>query len=106
MIELALGRDRPTISRGTDARRMLQLLLAAIWLMDGLLQYKSFMYTQAFGQMIGDTAAGNPGVIARSISWNAGPSQARSAASVSCDPHEATTPRAYFPAMTVSIFED
>ena len=50
---------------------MLQLLLAATWLMDGMLQYQSFMYTKAFGQMIGGTAAGNPGIIARSISWNA-----------------------------------
>jgi hypothetical protein len=85
LIEFALGRDRATISRGMDARRVLQLLLAVIWLMDGLLQYQSFMYTQAFGQMIAGTAAGNPGVIARPISWNAGASPARSAASVSCD---------------------
>src|SRR5271154_4168800 len=56
---------------GTDARRVLQLALAAIWLLDGLLQYQWFMYTEAFGQMIGGTAAGNPGVIARPISWNA-----------------------------------
>jgi len=55
----------------TDARRVLQLALAAIWLLDGLLQYQSFMYTQAFGLMIGGTAQGNPGVIARPISWNA-----------------------------------
>jgi hypothetical protein len=71
MIELALGRDRATTSPGTDARRVLQLVLAGIWLLDGLLQYQSFMYTNAFGQMIGGTAAGNPGVIARPISWNA-----------------------------------
>ena len=71
MIELALGRDRATTSPGTDARRVLQLILAATWLLDGMLQYRSFMYTQAFGQMIGGTAAGNPGVIARPISWNA-----------------------------------
>ena len=58
-------------SPGTDARRVLQLLLAATWLLDGLLQYQSFMYTQAFGQMIGGTAAGNPGVIADPIRWNA-----------------------------------
>src|SRR6201996_2386137 len=60
-----------TTSTGTDARRVLQLVLAAIWLLDGLLQYQSFMYTEAFGLMIGDTARGNPGVIARPISWNA-----------------------------------
>jgi hypothetical protein len=69
----ALGRERlgATALPGTDARRVLQLVLAAIWLLDGLLQYQSFMYTQAFGQMIGGTAAGNPGVIARPIGWNA-----------------------------------
>jgi hypothetical protein len=79
MIELALGRgrvrrrERPgaAASPGTDARRVLQLALAAIWLLDGLLQYQSFMYTQAFGLMIGGTAQGNPGVIAHPISWNA-----------------------------------
>ena len=71
MIGLALGRDGATASPGTDARRVLQLLLAATWLMDGMLQYQSFMYTEAFGQMLGGTAAGNPGIIARSISWNA-----------------------------------
>ena len=79
MTELALGQgrvrrgDRPgaAASPGTDARRVLQLALAASWLLDGLLQYQSFMYTQAFGLMIGGTAQGNPGVIARPISWNA-----------------------------------
>jgi hypothetical protein len=71
MIELAPGRDGATASPGTDARRVLQLVLAATWLLDGLLQYQSFMYTEAFAQMIGGTAAGNPGVIARPISWNA-----------------------------------
>jgi hypothetical protein len=79
MTELALGRDRvrrwertgATTSPDTDARRVLQLILAAIWLLDGLLQYQSFMYTKAFEQMIGGTAAGNPGVIARPVIWNA-----------------------------------
>jgi hypothetical protein len=70
MIELALGRDRAITSPGMGARRVLQLILAATWLLDGMLQYQSFMYTQAFGQMIGGTVAGNPGVIARPISWN------------------------------------
>jgi hypothetical protein len=79
MIELARGRDRvrrrertgATTSRGTDARRVLQLSLAAIWLLDGLLQYQSSMYTPMFGEMIGDSATGNPGVIASPIGWNA-----------------------------------
>jgi len=69
----AIGRERlgATAWPGTDARRVLHLVLAAIWLLDGVLQYQSFMYTDAFGQMTGGTAAGNPGVIARPISWNA-----------------------------------
>jgi hypothetical protein len=79
MTELALGRylarrrERTVAAAmpGTDARRVLQLALAATWLLDGLLQYQSFMYTEGFGQMIGGTAAGNPGVIARPIGWNA-----------------------------------
>src|SRR5579864_2190705 len=79
MIELARGRDRvrrwertgATTSPGTDARRVLQLILAATWLLDGLLQYQSSMYTTMFGEMIGDSATGNPGVIASPIGWNA-----------------------------------
>ena len=54
-----------------DTRRALQLGLAAIWLLDGVLQYQSFMYTKAFGQMLAGTAAGNPSVIARPITWDA-----------------------------------
>jgi hypothetical protein len=79
MTELAAGRDRlgrrervdAAPSPGTDARRVLQLILAATWLLDGLLQYQSFMYTGAFGQMLADSAAGNPGLVARPIGWNA-----------------------------------
>ena len=52
-------------------RRVLQVALAAIWLLDAVLQYQSFMYTKAFTQMIAATAAGNPSVIARPITWNA-----------------------------------
>ena len=73
MTELVLGRKRAgaAASRGTGARRVLQLALAATWLLDGLLQYQSSMYSTMFGQMIGDGANGNPGVIASPISWNA-----------------------------------
>jgi len=54
-----------------DARRALQLALAGIWLLDGVLQYQSFMYSKAFAQMLAGTAAGNPSVIARPITWDA-----------------------------------
>jgi hypothetical protein len=63
---------RAGVSMGTpDVRRVLQLALAGIWLLDALLQYQSFMFSPAFGQMIGATSAGNPGVVASPITWNA-----------------------------------
>lgn len=54
-----------------DARRLLQLVLAAIWLLDGMLQYQGFMFTKGFNQMLAGTAGGNPAVIAKPITWNA-----------------------------------
>jgi len=54
-----------------DARRVLQLCLAAIWLLDGVLQYQSFMFSKGFGQMLAGTAPGNPGAVARPITWDA-----------------------------------
>ncbi len=54
-----------------DPRRALQLVLATIWLLDAVLQYQSFMYTKAFGQMLAGTGTGNPSVIARPITWDA-----------------------------------
>jgi hypothetical protein len=54
-----------------DQRRRLQLALAGIWLLDAVLQYQSFMFTKAFAQMLGGTAAGNPAVIADPITWSA-----------------------------------
>jgi hypothetical protein len=63
---------RAGVSRGTpNVRRLLQLGLAGIWLLDGVLQYQSFMFTKAFGQMLAATAPGNPGVIASPITWDA-----------------------------------
>jgi hypothetical protein len=66
-----LGTEAQPAGLRLDARRGLQLVLAAIWLLDAWLQYQSFMYTKAFTQMIAGTAAGNPSVIARPITWNA-----------------------------------
>ncbi len=54
-----------------DTRRALQLALAAVWLLDAVLQYQSFMFTKAFGQMLAATAPGNPAVIASLITWDA-----------------------------------
>jgi hypothetical protein len=66
-----LGTEAPPAVARPDTRRALQLGLAAVWLLDGVLQYQSFMYTKAFGQMLAGTAAGNPSVIARPINWDA-----------------------------------
>ncbi|HLN17228.1 MAG TPA: hypothetical protein VK277_10835 [Acidimicrobiales bacterium] len=58
--------------RRPDARRILQLLLATFWLLDGLLQLQSFFFTKSFGlQMISGMSSGNPSVIARPIHWSA-----------------------------------
>jgi hypothetical protein len=56
---------------GPDARRELQLALAAVWLIDAGLQFQSFMFSKAFGQMLAGSADGNPGFIARPIIWQA-----------------------------------
>jgi hypothetical protein len=82
MSETAVGgdgaawRDRPGTAAGAaweapDTRRVLQLALGAVWLLDAVLQYQSFMFTRAFGQMLAATAPGNPAVIAAPITWNA-----------------------------------
>jgi len=53
-----------------DTRRLLQLVLASLWLVDGLLQIQPYMFSRAFGtQMLAATARGNPATLARSIRW-------------------------------------
>ena len=44
-------------------RRTLQLALAALWLLDAVLQYQSFMFSQGFPRMLAATAAGNPRIM-------------------------------------------
>jgi hypothetical protein len=54
-------------------RRRLQLVLAAVWLWDGVLQYQPFMFTPAFArQLLAPTARGNPALIAHPITFAAG----------------------------------
>jgi hypothetical protein len=66
-----LGAGAGVSRAAPDVRRLLQLGLAGIWLLDALLQYQSFMFSKAFSQMLGGTAAGNPGVVASPVTWNA-----------------------------------
>src|SRR6266487_6265826 len=58
--------------QGLGAQRCLQLGLAALWLLDAALQFQPFMFTKAFAGVLADTASGNPAVIARPVTWNAG----------------------------------
>jgi hypothetical protein len=81
MSEIAAAGVRPAarsrlvgaeVSRAApDVRRLLQLAVAGIWLLDAVLQYQSFMFSKAFSQMLAGTASGNPGVVASPINWNA-----------------------------------
>jgi hypothetical protein len=55
----------------SDARRAIQTVLGLIWLIDGALQFQSFMYSQGFVQTITGGAAGQPYWLASSIRWAA-----------------------------------
>jgi hypothetical protein len=66
-----LGAEAGAARAAPDARRLLQLALAGAWLLDGVLQYQAFMFSKGFGQMLADSAAGNPGIVGRPITWNA-----------------------------------
>jgi len=52
-----------------DIRRRLQLALAAIWLLDAMLQFQAFMFSKGFVRMLAATGPGNPAVIAGPIHW-------------------------------------
>ena len=54
-----------------DVRRKLQLSLAVIWLLDGVLQYQPSMFTKAFPQLLAGASSGNPVVVASPITWSA-----------------------------------
>jgi hypothetical protein len=56
--------------RAPDRRRILQLVLATIWLLDAVLQFQPYMFTKAFGsQMIAGMAVNNPAGLAHQITW-------------------------------------
>lgn len=65
-----LDQPRALTTSRLDTRRWLQLSLAAVWLLDALLQVQSVMFTKAFGHSLAATAPGNPAVIADPISWS------------------------------------
>jgi len=55
----------------SDARRTIQTVLGLVWLLDGGLQFQSFMYSNGFVQMLKGGASGQPHWIAGSVDWGA-----------------------------------
>jgi hypothetical protein len=63
-----------SIEQPRDLQRTFQLILATVWLLDAVLQLQPFMFTRGsngFSGMLNNLAAGNPGWVAHSITWNA-----------------------------------
>jgi hypothetical protein len=54
-----------------DATRGAQTVLGLIWLLDGALQFQSFMYSRGFIQMLTAMSPGQPRWLASSINWGA-----------------------------------
>jgi hypothetical protein len=66
--ELAPPAGETLRSRPRITRRGLQIALGCIWLLDGLLQFQSYMYSHEFiSQVIEPTAKGQPGFISDPI---------------------------------------
>jgi hypothetical protein len=55
----------------SDRRRAIESVLGLIWLLDGGLQFQSFMYSKGFIEMLTGEAAGQPAWLASSIDWGA-----------------------------------
>jgi hypothetical protein len=55
----------------SDSRRTIQTVLGLIWLLDGALQFQSFMYSKGFIQMLTAMISGQPAWLAGSMHWAA-----------------------------------
>ncbi len=53
-------------------RRVLQLSLAGLWLLDGVLQIQVFMFSHGFADSVADAAGGNPAAVAGPVRWTSG----------------------------------
>jgi hypothetical protein len=60
------------VRQAPDARRVLQLALAGLWLLDALLQFQAFMFGPGFAQMLRSSAAGSPAFVTGPADWTAG----------------------------------
>jgi hypothetical protein len=66
----------PTLSSArtyfaSDSRRAIQTILGLIWLLDGGLQFQSFMYGKGFIQFLTNLTAGQPHWLSSSVTWGA-----------------------------------
>jgi hypothetical protein len=77
--DTSAGRWKPP-----DARRRLQLALAALWLLDAVLQFQAVMFSRSFAQMLTGAAHGNPAFIAGPITWSAHLVEQHAAAANAC----------------------
>jgi hypothetical protein len=61
----------PTPAVAVDTRRRLQLVLAGLWLLDGVLQFQPYMFTKSFAWMTLGPAAdeGGPGWVTGPMHW-------------------------------------
>jgi hypothetical protein len=55
----------------SDNARRIQTVLGLIWLLDGGLQFQSFMYGKGFIQLLTGLTAGQPHWVASSVNWGA-----------------------------------
>jgi hypothetical protein len=55
----------------SDTRRAIQTVLGLIWLLDGALQFQSFMYGKGFISMLTAMTAGQPSWLTHSMAWGA-----------------------------------
>jgi hypothetical protein len=67
----ASARTSATAYFAADAVRAIQTVLGLLWLLDGALQFQSFMYGNGFIQMLKAGAIGEPHWIASTITWSA-----------------------------------
>ena len=68
---MLLARQVPAVALAPAAgwRRALQLCLAGLWVLDGVLQLQVFMFSRGFADGVADAASGNPAAIAGPVSW-------------------------------------
>jgi hypothetical protein len=55
----------------SDNARRVQTMLGLVWLLDGGLQFQSFMYSRGFVQLLAGGGQGQPGWLDSSVNWGA-----------------------------------